>query len=206
MMFKNSLTKACILFSYSALLMLIYSCKPAEKPASPMADTGDFNGYTLEAITGSSIQYASLKNAAGALQVEGYVLDGKKTGQWIEYSPEGDIRKIENYVNGLLEGPVIQMTFRNQADLRARYRNNQLEGPWIMYKYGKIVEERFYVNGKLDGVVKTYDDRTFNLRQEAQYKNGVQDGYFKYYDENGKVTLEYQYKNGEKVSGGMVEK
>lgn len=74
-----------------------------------------------------------------------------------------------------------------------------------MYKYGKVVEERYYENGKLEGTAKTYDDRTFKLKQEAQYKNGLQHGYFKYYDENGNVTLEYEYKNGEKVSGGIVE-
>lgn len=205
-MFKSSLTKACILFIISILYFSNTSCKRAAEPSGPGETTGEFNGFTLEAIPGSSIQYATVKNTAGLLQIEGYVLDGKKTGQWIEYSPEGDINKIEHYVNGFLEGPSIRMTFRNQADLRARYKNNQLEGPWIMYKYGKIVEERFYANGKLEGLVKTYDERTFKLRQEAQYQNGLQNGYFKYYDENGNVTLEYQYKNGEKVSGGMVEK
>jgi len=41
---------------------------------------------------------------------------------------------------------------------------------------------------------------------EAEYKNGKQDGMYKYYDEDGKVVMEYVYKDGEKVSGGMKEK
>ncbi len=59
--------------------------------------------------------------------------------------------------------------------------------------------------GKLDGVARTFDDRTWKVKQEVEYKNGVQDGFFRYYDENGTVTLEYVYKNGEKVSGGMTK-
>ena len=53
--------------------------------------------------------------------------------------------------------------------------------------------------------MKTFDERTFKLKQEVEYKNGLQDGYFRYYDEEGNVTLEYEYKEGEKIKGGIVE-
>jgi antitoxin component YwqK of YwqJK toxin-antitoxin module len=105
----------------------------------------------------------------------------------------------------MLEGTVLKMGFRNQVDLRSTYKQNQLHGPWVSYKFGKVIEQRFYQDGKLEGTVSTYDDRTYKLKQEVQYKNGLQDGYYKYYDEEGRLSLEYLYKNGEKISGGIVE-
>ena len=67
------------------------------------------------------------------------------------------------------------------------------------------IRDSLYKDDKLEGTARTYDDRTFKLKQEVEYKDGKQDGFFRYYDEEGNVTLEYQYKNGEKVSGGIVE-
>ena len=90
--------------------------------------------------------------------------------------------------------------------MRSRYHQGLLHGPYIQFKFGKVIEERPYNMGKLDGIVRTFEDRTWKLKQEVQYKDGKQDGFFRYYDDQGNVTLEYQYKNGEKISGGIVEK
>ena len=203
-MFNSSLTKICIPLILSALVVFLPSCKPG----APKTEEGGGNltGMTLEEIPGSAVQYARQPDSTGTGRVEGFVENGKKTGQWIEYNAEGDISWIKNYVNGKLEGTALRMTFRNQVDLKLNYKQDQQDGPWTAYKFGKVIEQRNYKAGKLDGTVMTYDDRTFNLRQEVQYKDGLQDGYFKYYDDEGNVTLEYEYKKGEKVSGGMVEK
>lgn len=185
-------------------LLLINSCQsPASKPE---AGSGDLTGFELTPIPGTSTQYAIRKDANGQIVSDGYAADNKRTGQWIEYSPEGDITLIENYVNGLREGLSMKLVTRGQIDQKARYHQGKLHGPWIQYKFGKIIEERNYSMGKLDGVVKSYDERSWKLKQEVQYKDGKQDGYFRYYDENGNVTLEYEYKNGEKISGGIVKK
>jgi len=192
-----------------ALMMAISSCKPADKakPAMSSSDNSaipeDISGMTMEDIPGTDTKYARQVNNTGAVEIEGFVTDHKKTGQWIQYGAEGDIGLINNYVDGKLEGVAMRMTYRNQVDLKSTYHNGILHGPWVMYKFGKKIEERYYKNGKLEGVVKVFDERTFKLKQEAEYKDGLQDGFFRYYDENGNVTLEYEYKKGEKVSGGM---
>lgn len=186
------------------ILFLLNGCKSSEP--KPEAGAGDLTGFELTAIPNSSTQHAIRKDANGQIAIEGYVTDNKRSGQWIEFSPEGDITLIENYVNGLREGWSFKMITRGQIDQKARYHLGSLNGPWIQYKFGKIIEERTYTMGNLDGTVKTYDDRTWKLKQEVQYKDGKQHGYFRYYDEEGNVTLEYEYKNGEKVSGGIVEK
>lgn len=204
-MFKSSLTKMGMLLTVSVFTLFIWSCKQGAGKESPAAASGDLKGLVFENIPGTSIRYARQIDSSGQVQIEGFVDGDKKTGQWIEYTPEGDVILINHYVNGMLEGVAMRMSFRNQVDLRPTYKQNMLDGPWTAYKFGKVIEQRNYKAGKLDGTMKTFDDRTFKLKQETQYKDGLQDGYFKYYDEAGNVTLEYQYKKGEKVSGGMVE-
>jgi antitoxin component YwqK of YwqJK toxin-antitoxin module len=203
-MFNSSLTKICIPLILSSMVFILPSCKQSAPKGE--AGTGDLSGMVLEDIPGSTIQYARQIDTISKLRNEGFIENGKKTGQWIEYNAQGEISWIKSYVNGKLEGTVMRMTFRNQVDLMLNYKQDVQDGPWTSYKFGKVIEQRNYKAGKLDGTVLTYDDRTFNLRQEVQYKDGLQDGYFKYYDDEGNVTLEYEYKKGEKVSGGMVEK
>ncbi len=40
---------------------------------------------------------------------------------------------------------------------------------------------------------------------EAEYVDGFQHGMYRFYGEDGDVQLEYEYKNGEKVTGGIVQ-
>jgi antitoxin component YwqK of YwqJK toxin-antitoxin module len=202
-MFKSSLTKMTSLLFVSALFLLMPSCRIGTSKKSKSGE--DLSGLVLEAIPGTTVQYARQIDSSGFVQIEGYLDGGKKTGQWIEYQPDGDIMRINNYVNGMLEGTAMKMTYRNQVDLKLRYHQNEMDGPYTAFKFGKIIEERNYKAGKLDGTVKVYDDRAFKLKQETQFKDGLQDGYLRYYDDSGNVTLEYIYKHGEKVSGGIVE-
>jgi antitoxin component YwqK of YwqJK toxin-antitoxin module len=191
----------------SLLILPGMGCKKGDTANTENGATStDLQGLVFEDIPGSQMKYARQINASGVVEIEGYVLNNKKTGMWIQYGTNGDIGLINHYVDGQLEGVAMRMTYRNQVDLKSTYRKGLLDGHWASYKFGKLAEERFYKQGKLDGTVKIFDERTFKLKQESQYKNGLQDGYFRHYDDEGNVTLEYQYKNGEKVSGGMTNK
>jgi antitoxin component YwqK of YwqJK toxin-antitoxin module len=206
-MIKSLLTnKACLLIACS-ILLIGYACKPSvDKPAAiAPALEDDISGLVREKIPGTSIEYARQLNAAGAIEIEGFLDGNQKTGQWIRYNPEGDIIQINNFVNGKLEGMAMKMSFRNQVDLKMSYKQGEMDGSWTAFKFGKVIEERNYVSGKLEGTVKVYDQKTFKVKQETQFKSGVQDGSLKYFDENGNVVLSYEYKNGEKIGGGIVE-
>ena len=194
-------------------MIAIFSCKESSGSKSAVKAEDDKSGIpadlgrmVMEDIPGTDTKHARQMTSSGYVEIEGYLRNNQKTGQWILYTQEGDVSLINNYVDGKLEGVSLHMAYRNQVDQKSNYRNGILHGPWIGYKFGKIVEERNYNNGQLDGTVKIYDERTFKLKQEAEYKDGLQDGFFRYYDENGNVTLEYEYKKGEKISGGMKTK
>jgi antitoxin component YwqK of YwqJK toxin-antitoxin module len=184
----------------------IFLITPGCKSSAPKAGKGDLTGYELVDIPGTTIKAAKRKDPNGQVVIEGFVDGDKKTGEWVEYNNDGDVTTISNYFNGMLEGPTYKFSFRGQIDQRATYHLDQLDGPWIQYKFGKIMETRNYKDGKLNGSVKIFDPKSYKLRQETEYKNGLQNGFFRYYDDEGNVTLEYEYKNGEKVKGGMIEK
>lgn len=204
---RPSFSAALPLLALLVLLAGLGSCQHAARKAdTPQGLPGeDLSLLRYEKIPGSDVQYArQIDSLTGQVQIEGYTLNGRKTGMWLQYSPEGDIQLINHYADGLLEGVALRMTFRNQVDLKSTYKRGQLDGPYTAYRFGKIIEERHYKNGLLDGPYKIYDQRTFTLKQEMSYKADKLDGYFRYYNEDGAVTLEYVYKDGEKISGGMT--
>ena len=202
---KNSPLSACRLpgklIMVVCLLFILISCKPSAPKV--VAGTGDLTGFEIVEIPGSTIQYAMRKDGQNQIVIEGYVTNNQRSGEWVEYNEDGEVGRIDNYVDGYLEGLSLKFSSRGQIELKSRYKRGILEGAWTQYKFGRVIEQRNYKAGKLDGVVRSYNDRTWDLKQEAEYKDGVQHGFFRYYDEEGKVTLEYEYKNGEKVSGGI---
>src|SRR4249920_2815674 len=111
-----------------SLVITMTSCKSgtkAKSAATAVTKTGmpeDISGMKLEDIPGTDTKYARQMNASGAVEIEGFVRDNKKTGQWIKYGAEGDIGLINNYVDGKLEGVAMRMIYRNQVDLKSNYK------------------------------------------------------------------------------------
>ncbi len=197
------------IFSSSYFILcgcLVFLMSIGCKPNAPKAGKGDLTGFEFFDIPGTTVKYISRKDPAGQVAAEGYMDGDKRTGMWMEYNTDGDPTSIQHYVNGLLEGPSLKLSFRGQIDQRLNYHLGVFDGPWVQYKFGKVMETRQYKNGKLNGSVKIFDPKSYKLRQESEYKDGLQDGHFRYYDDDGNITMDYEYKNGEKVSGGMVEK
>ena len=61
-----------------------------------------------------------------------------------------------------------------------------------------------YLNGLLDGMLREYNNKS-QVIKEASYRKNQLDGKVTHYNAEGKLILEYIYKNGEKVSGGIIE-
>ena len=59
--------------------------------------------------------------------------------------------------------------------------------------------------GKIDGLYREYHTSNGKLQKEIAYKDGVQHGMFRQYNDEEKLIMEYEYNEGEKVSGGVVE-
>ncbi|MEN0006784.1 MAG: hypothetical protein AAF798_21700 [Bacteroidota bacterium] len=164
----------------------------------------DATGFEMEAVANSNLQRALKKDASGKVLEEGYLNNGAKTGAWVTYDESTPFpRKVETFDNGVYTGVYMEFNERGQLELLANYQNNKLNGTWGKYSFGRPQEEASYKNGKLDGTYNKYFERDGKLQTSIEYKDGVQDGYYRFYDDSGNVKLEYLYKNGEKVEGGI---
>jgi antitoxin component YwqK of YwqJK toxin-antitoxin module len=165
------------------------------------------SNYEIVDVPGSAdVQQAILRDPAGNIMEMGFVRNGLKTGTWT-YNRSGEEfpEKIISLVDGRYNGLYMEFNERGQVTLLATYKDNMLHGPWGQYRFGRPEKTATYVNGEIDGIYREYDFRNGNLKKEVSYKNGKEDGLMRFYDEDGSVLMEYNYRNGEKVSGGVVE-
>ncbi len=193
--------------------LLIFSCGSGETNSSnnappAAAGAGDFEGFEITAIDGSSLSSATKKDPGGATLEEGNVMNDQKEGAWVTYftanRDKGKIKSLTNFHKGIKNG--IELTFAKNGTIETKttYANGQKHGAFGKYKSSRKLEESNFNNGQLHGVYKTFY-QTGKLQQEANYKNGKKHGKSTYYNQEEEITMEYEYKNGEQVSGGKVD-
>jgi len=193
-------------FTFLTVLSLFWACTPTNTTEQNQASTVNTVGYELETVPGTDLQKA-VKRSGENIQEEGYLKNGKLEGAWITYH-EGDKQiphKITTYTDNQVNGMYTEMSNRGQLELVAQYRMGKLHGRYAKYRFGRLTEEHYYKDGLLDGVFRTFHNNSDQVAKEIEFKNGKEDGFYRYYGEDGALTLEYEYKNGEKVKGGIVE-
>jgi antitoxin component YwqK of YwqJK toxin-antitoxin module len=169
-------------------------------------ETPNLEGFTVEKMPGTDFKMAQ-KFDDDRLVEEGMLFKGEKTGTWITY--HGDRRNfpkiVANYAGGVLNGPYMEFNQYGQFEVVAHYRNNRLHGRVSKYKVTRLVEELTYKEGVLDGPYTLFYENSDFVQRTAEFKDGKEHGTIRYFNENGEVTMQYEYRNGEKISGGMVE-
>ncbi len=187
------------------ILALLFAFSLSNCTSSGTSSGSAFDSAGYEVIDlGGGIEKLTKKTADGTLVEEGFLYNGQKNGTWSTYHEDGErVKLFTSYINGTLSGPSLEMSRRGQIDSKKSYGNNTLHGLSSTYKFGRAVTEIPYTLGKIDGKYREYQDG--NLHKEIDYADGKKNGKMLYYDADGKITVEYVYKNDEKVSGGMVE-
>lgn len=188
-------------------IMVLISC--GGNTINPNAQTEgnqiDLSMYNQRNIPQSDWKHVSRNQAGEELYEEGFVKNGKKEGTWTTYYPEtGYIQSIASYTNGVLMGPYIEFDERGRINRQIGYENNLLSGKMGEFKNGRPVKTMEYLNGLLDGTLREYNNKS-QVIKEAEYRKNQLDGKVSQYNEDGKLVLEYIYKNGEKISGGIIE-
>ena len=189
------------------ILIFVIACGPQSRDQElpPVADF-DITGYNTTKMA-DGVTRLIKKDDNGIIVEEGYIKEGKKIGIWTTYDGER-VKGITSYVGGRKYGKEFVLDHRRQVIEESTYLNDKLHGKKGSYKFGRPKMEAYYVNDKLHGVWKKYIESGADqgkINQSVEYKNGIIHGKVKYYNAAGEVTVEYDYKNGEKVSGGIVE-
>ncbi len=182
--------------------MILTSCQENANDS-----VADLSKYQLQNIPGTDLKKAIFLDKDNEIVEEGYVLNGLKEGQWSHYNVSGEILlKLENYHKGKLIGHQLKLNARYEMESRTQFLNGLQQGYHAEFKRNRKKVEAYYKNGKRHGRMTQYHDYSDKILSEADYMDGKQHGIYKYYDKSGNVTLDYEYKNGEKVRGGIVEK
>jgi len=179
-------------------LLFFAACQSGEPNATTSAVSSvDESGFAKTAMNGVSGYEIGIKeDNQGKLKERGTYKSGQRDGAWTTYhTRNGLVETITNYKSGQRHGAFLKSSNTGTLQEIGYYVNGQLEGPYTKYNRTKIKEELNYKNGQLHGAVVKYFDTGEKL-MESNYINGQRDGVEKYYDEEGKVTLEYTYKNG----------
>lgn len=194
-----------LVFVFSLLSMMLFmSCNNSGGGSGAAA--ANLEGYATENI-GGGVSTATKKNASGDIIESGFLLNGAKNGVWITYYEEdnaGSVKSTTSYANGALNGPYFEYSVRGQIDAEVNYLNNQYSGKVAKYKYGRKVSLKHYANNTLNGLSTEFFDNG-KIQKETNFKDGKQHGIMTWYNEDGSKVMEYEYSNGEKVSGGIVK-
>ena len=184
--------------------VLFFACGESSAPIATVATTGDFTGYEIAKVAGSVFEKATRKNTnTGQLIEDGFILNGSKTGTWTTYHPNDNltVHTATNYVNGKKEGLYLEAEKNNRVKTIGSYSQDVKHGKWITYNFSRREIEQDFNNGKLHGFSRTFykTGKDGQVKEEIQFNNGVQDGVYRYYKEDGTVSMDYVYKNGEIV-------
>lgn len=120
----------------------------------------------------------------GNKETEGlYSPDHKKDGKWTHWYENGDLQKIENYLDGKFDGEKLTFYERGLPRSIEEYTENKLNGKKIDYdeEPNIVVSEASFISGKPDGEFRSYHNG--QLWRESLYKDG-------------KMLREKEYKNG----------
>lgn len=163
--------------------------------------------YQLESIPGTHTQIATYYSDEGQLLESGIIQDGKRSGNWTFFTGGTEFpTKVISFVEGRYTGIYLEFNDSGQGELMATYKDNKLNGPWGEFRFGRPEMTANYKDGELDGIRREYDYSTGKLLKEASFKAGQLDGLVRDYDEEGRVMVEYMYREGEKISGGVIER
>ena len=138
----------------------------------------------------------TVEDANAKIIAYGIYVNGVREGSWTELHPNGHVKSVTGYVNGVKEGQSVEIDNKGQLLERFTYHNGELGGVYTKYNRSRIKEIKNYKNGLLEGKVEIFYDNA-KVMEESYYENGKRNGVAKWYDQDGNLSIEYNYVDGE---------
>lgn len=157
---------------------------------------GPHKKYDIE----GNVTLVKLYNNNGILEGEGlFDSKGKKTGNWREYFPNGQLMAEGNYRTGKRTGKWTFYYEEGKIQQIGYFYKGSYDKEWNWYLLtGKLFIRENYYHGKLDGLVFQLQDNGDTLFT-GQYVDGEKNGYWKIFDGDviSKGKFSQGYRDGE---------
>lgn len=137
----------------------------------------------------------------GTINLVGEVLNGMKTGTWVENFPNTELPHfIIQYSEGKKNGLFIEFDKDGYITKKVDYKNDLIDGAYCEWgRNGRLLKKQEYKDGQLDGRTIICYDNGF-IQEESVYENGLKHGvtiWYSYEDRSqGRKAVMYTYKNG----------
>ena len=128
---------------------------------------------------------------------EGKYSDNRKTGIWIEYYCNSNMKNKLTFVNGRPDGYAIMYHENGKISEEGNWKANRWVGNYKLYHENGQVQHEFVFNqnGKRDGNQKYFYENG-QVAVEGTFANGKESGIIKEYYENGDVKAEKNFADG----------
>lgn len=128
---------------------------------------------------------------------EGKYQDNRKTGIWVEYYCNSNMKNKLTFVNGRPDGYAIMYHENGKISEEGNWKNQRWVGNYKLYYENGQVQHEFVFNpsGKRDGAQKYFYDNG-QIAIEGNFANGKESGLIKEYHENGDIKAEKNYADG----------
>lgn len=128
---------------------------------------------------------------------EGRYSDNRKTGIWIEYYCNSNMKNKLTFVNGRPDGYAIMYHENGKISEEGNWKANRWVGNYKLYHENGQVQHEFVFNqnGKRDGQQKYYYENG-QIAVEGNFVNGKENGIIKEYYENGDQKAEKNFADG----------
>lgn len=132
---------------------------------------------------------------------EGQFVDGKRTGEWINYYCNGNKKSILNYTKGIPTGKLVIYDSNGKVVEEGTRLNNKWVGEYKFYYPNGKIQYQFVFNEKgfRSGLQKFYYENGA-IASEVEFNDGFEDGAYKEYDATGKLKTGKIYRKGKVVS------
>jgi len=131
-------------------------------------------------------------------QTKGKIKEGKRTGLWTSFYPNGKIASTINWVNNLQDGLATEWYESGQKKIEANYKDDKQDGlatEW--YENGQKKAEGNFKGGKRNGLL-TYWYENGQMQEQVNYLRGKPNGLVKLWKINGDLHAQYYAKHGKK--------
>lgn len=114
---------------------------------------------------------------------------------YISFYDNKQLKKELNYINGKIEGNVIEYNKDGKIIEKKHYSNGVLNGEATSTNPQGYIKQSYYKNGVLNGQYQELFANG-NVSVKGAYENDKKNGIWIYYEENGNIKEEIGYQNG----------